>query len=395
MGDARLRAWVALAHAHLPQATLVALLREAGDAETLLGQAPRMGDAGRALAQAIAAIPAEASAATLKWLETPEHRLVTWEDADYPQALLAVGEAPPVLFQMGRRELMNRPAVAIVGSRRATPQGLEDAASFARALAAAGVTVVSGLAEGIDAAAHRGALDESGGSLAVVGTGLDRVYPAVNRALAHALAEKGCLLSEFVPGTAPEAWHFPRRNRLIAGLSRAVLVVEASLRSGSLITARLAGDQGREVMAVPGSIHAPLSKGCHRLIREGAKLVETAQDVLVELGLVAPGAGDRAGGKDGAVVAGGDGSKVAAAHTAGMEPGSGDAAERNDERAGSPVASPDDRKLLAAMGTAPVDFDRLVARTGLAAATIAARITALELDGRVRAMPGGLWQRRA
>jgi DNA processing protein len=355
---ARLRAWVTLAHCRIPQQELVALLRVAGDPEVLVAAA-----CGRAAAfdlpaagrAALADVPQAAIDATLAWLQSPAHRLVTFDDADYPQALLAVGDAPPVLFAMGRGELLNRPAVAIVGSRQATPQGLEDARAFARALATAGLTVVSGLAQGIDAAAHEGALDTPASTIAVVGTGLDRVYPAANRRLAHAIAERGLIVSEFVPGTNADKWHFPRRNRLISGLARGVLVVEANLSSGSLITARLAGEQGREVMAMPGSIHSPLSKGCHKLIRDGAKLVETAQDVLVELGLGAPAA--RA---------------VAAA------------------RAADPVHA----RLLAAMGEAPVDIDRLVARTGQAVEAIAAQLTALELEGLVAPMPGGRWQRR-
>jgi DNA processing protein len=357
MADARLRAWVTLAHCQLPQRDLVALLRAAGDPEALLasrGHVAQVSVAPATLA-ALRAPPADAIAATLKWLETPAHQLVTWDDGDYPRQLLEIGEAPPVLFHIGRRELLNRIAVAIVGSRQPTPQGLDDARAFARALAGAGVTIVSGLAQGIDAAAHEGALDAPGGTLAVVGTGLDRVYPAVNRKLAHAIAERGSLLSEFVPGTPPQQWHFPRRNRLIAGLSRAVLVVEANLSSGSLITARLAGEQGREVMAVPGSIHSPLSKGCHKLIREGAKLVETAQDVLSELGL-------------------------GAAPPAGTAP----------PRAVDPAFAP----LLDAMGAAPVDLDRLVQRSGLVAQVISAQLTALEIDGHVAALPGGKWQRR-
>ncbi len=357
MADARLRAWVTLAHCQLPQRDLVALLRAAGDPETLLASRGRVAqvDIAPATLAALRAPPADVIAATLKWLETPAHQLVTWDDSDYPRQLLEIGEAPPVLFHIGRRELLNRTAVAIVGSRQATPQGLDDARAFARALAGAGVTIVSGLAQGIDAAAHEGALDAPGGTLAVVGTGLDRVYPAVNRKLAHAIAERGSLLSEFVPGTPPQPWHFPRRNRLIAGLARAVLVVEANLSSGSLITARLAGEQGREVMAVPGSIHSPLSKGCHKLIREGAKLVETAQDVLAELGL-------------------------------GAATPAGTATPRVVDSAFAP--------LLDAMGAAPVDLDRLVQRSGLAAQVIAAQLTALEIDGHVAALPGGKWQRR-
>ncbi len=221
-------------------------------------------------------------------MRSPGHHLVAWDDPDYPRALLELGHAPPSLYFVGRREFLNRPALAIVGSRHATAQGTDDARNFAQALADAGITIVSGLALGIDAAAHEGALRGAGSTLAVVGTGLDRVYPARHRDLARRIAASGGLLSEFAPGTPPRASHFPRRNRLISGLARGVLVVEAAPQSGSLITARYAGEQGREVFAIPGSIHSPLAKGCHQLLREGAKLVETAQDVLDELGMGEP-----------------------------------------------------------------------------------------------------------
>lgn len=225
---------------------------------------------------------------TLAWLGARGHALVAWDDADYPAALLTTADPPPAFYYLGRRELLNRPALAIVGSRHATAEGVGHAEAFAAALSAAGLTIVSGLAVGIDAAAHRGALTAAGSSLAVVATGLDRVYPAINRPLAQRLAGAGGLLSEFAPGTAPLPANFPRRNRLISGLSRGVLVVEATLRSGALRTARLAAAQGREVFAIPGSIHSPFSKGAHRLIKEGAKLVETAAEVLEELRLQAP-----------------------------------------------------------------------------------------------------------
>jgi DNA processing protein len=358
--DARTRAWATLAHCRLPQQDLVALLRDAGDPETLVGAARGRTSAfalPAAARAAIAAVPEDALAATLAWLAEPSHRLVALDDPDYPQALFAVGDTPPVLFAIGRLALFNAPAVAIVGSRQATPQGREDAAAFARTLASAGLTVVSGLAEGIDAAAHEGALAEAASTIAVVGTGLDRVYPAANRRLAHAIAERGLLVSEFVPGAPPDKWHFPRRNRLISALARGVLVIEAGVSSGSLITARYAGEQGREVMAVPGSIHSPLSKGCHKLIREGAKLVETAQDVLAELGVAA-----------------------------GRSPSAPDAAPR--------AVDPAQATLLTAMGDAPVDIDRLVARTGLAVSAIASQLTAMEIDGYVAALAGGRWQRR-
>jgi len=358
--DARTHAWATLAHCRLPQQDLVALLREAGDPATLVAAARGRASCASlpaAARAAIADVRDDALAATLAWLAEPSHRLVALDDPDYPQALFAVGDTPPALFAIGRVALFNAPAVAIVGSRQATPQGKEDATAFARALAAAGLTVVSGLAEGIDAAAHQGALAEAASTIAVVGTGLDRVYPAANRRLAHAIAERGLLVSEFVPGAPPEKWHFPRRNRLISALARGVLVLEAGVSSGSLITARYAGDQGRSVMAVPGSIHSPLSKGCHRLIREGATLVETAQDVLVELGITT-------------------------------------ASPRAAPAGAARAVEPSHAALLAAIGEAPVDIDHLVARTGLAVATIAAQLTAMEIDGHVAALPGGRWQRR-
>jgi DNA processing protein len=260
---------------------------------------------------------------------------------------------------MGRRELLARPALAIVGSRNATPQGISDARGFARALSAAGLTIVSGLALGIDAAAHRGALDGEGSSIAVTGTGPDRVYPAANRELAHELASRGLIISEFTPGTPPLPQNFPRRNRVVSGLARGVLVIEATLSSGSLITARLGGEQGREVFALPGSIHSPFSKGCHKLLREGAKLVETAQDVLDELRL-----------------------------------------PRDDAIAAATIAAADDdftideHAVMTALGHAPAAVDTLAERSGLAPEAVAAALLALELAGRASPVPGGLWQRR-
>jgi DNA processing protein len=221
--------------------------------------------------------------ATLKWLEDENNHLVTLADYDYPQLLLQIPDPPPLLYVKGRRELLNRPALAVVGSRNATSQGVANAESF-EALSAAGLCIVSGLALGIDAAAHRGGLKSAASSIAVVGTGLDIVYPARNRELAHALAEKGALVSEFPLGTPATGNNFPRRNRIISGLCRGCLVVEAALSSGSLITARQALEQGREVFAVPGSIHSPLAKGCHALIKQGAILAENAQDILEEIG---------------------------------------------------------------------------------------------------------------
>lgn len=226
-----------------------------------------------------------AADAALAWADAgPSRFLLTLLDDDYPELLAQSPSPPPLLFGQGRRALLTRPAVAIVGSRHASPQGLLDAGAFAGDLAAHGYTIVSGLAAGIDTAAHEGALAEEASTIAVIGTGIDRVYPAGNRPLAHRIAKHGLILSEFPLGTPPAAGNFPRRNRIIAGLARACLVVEAGIASGSLITARLALEAGRDVLAIPGSIHQPQSRGCHRLIRDGARLVETLDDILDETG---------------------------------------------------------------------------------------------------------------
>jgi DNA processing protein len=228
----------------------------------------------------------------ITWLDAPQYRgtrhIICWDDPLYPQQLLTIADPPLALYVQGSPQALSQAAVGIVGARNATQQGIANARIFAQSLAEKKVTVISGMALGIDAAAHQGALNASQNpyaTVAVIGTGIDRVYPAVHRDLAYRIAAQGAIVSEFPIGTPPLAHHFPRRNRLISGLSRGVLVVEAALRSGSLITARVAGEQGREVLAIPGSIHAPLSKGCHQLIKQGAKLVESAQDVIEELRL--------------------------------------------------------------------------------------------------------------
>ncbi len=364
--DARAEAWIRLQVMGVGPRPLVDLLRAFGGPEAILAAPPaqRRRIVAPPAAAAIDAGPdAPRLAATLAWVGEPGHGIVAWDDADYPPQLLEIGDPPPVLYCIGRRGLLANPALAIVGSRNATPQGIADAEAFAAALSAAGLTIVSGLAVGIDAAAHRGGLKEAGSSIAVVGTGLDRIYPARNRDLAHQLAERGLLISEFSPGTPPLPQNFPRRNRLVSGLGRGILVVEATLSSGSLITARLAGEQGREVFALPGSIHSPFSKGCHKLLREGAKLVETAQDVLDELRL--PNTRGSA---------------------AGPQP--------SDVEDGDSALAGDARAVAVALGYAPTGVDALVLCTGLAAEAVAAALLALELDGRAASMPGGLWQRR-
>jgi DNA processing protein len=300
---------------------------------------------------------ATAVRAAERWLSLDaSHALVTLADEDYPPMLLATADPPPVLFAAGRRELLARPALAVVGSRSATQQGAATAEAFAQHLARAGLTVVSGLALGIDAAAHRGALkaiDEGAdaSTIAVLGTGVDVVYPASNRGLFEAIRSRGLLLSEFALGTPGIAHNFPRRNRIIGGLARGVLVVEAALRSGSLITARLAAEAGREVFAIPGSIHSPTARGCHRLIKDGAKLVESAQDILDELHI--------------------DFKAV-------------------DSRAPRPAAH---RALLQALGFDPVDLDTLAVRTGRDAGSLAAELLELELAQDVERLPGNRYQR--
>lgn len=291
--------------------------------------------------------------ASFEWLRDPANRIVTLADAEYPRLLLEITDPPPLLYAKGNVELLNHAALAVVGSRNATPQGIDNARAFSRELSAGGFTIVSGLALGIDAAAHEGGLDASSSSIAVVGTGLDVVYPARNRTLAHRLVNQGLMISEFALGMPALASNFPRRNRLISGLSRGCLVVEAALKSGSLITARYALEQGREVFAIPGSIHSPLSKGCHLLIKQGAKLAESGRDILEELGAV----------------------------TKTMSP----------EHA--PGKSTPENPLLAALGYDPVDLDTLCERSGLTADSASAMLLALELEGVVSRVPGGKFQR--
>jgi DNA processing protein len=286
----------------------------------------------------------------MRWAEGPQRTVLTLSDTAYPRQLLEIPDPPPLLYVAGNVKLLSSPALAVVGSRNATPQGLKNAHAFARALSDVSMTIVSGLALGVDSAAHRGALEGPGSTVAVFGTGIDVTYPRSNAPIAEEIASRGALVSEFPLGTEPHAGNFPRRNRLISGLAKGCLVVEAALDSGSLITARFAADQGREVFAIPGSIHSPLSKGCHALIKQGAKLVESAQDVLEELGV--PG------------------------HAAASAP-----------------ASDADQGLLEKMGFDPCDVDDLVGRSGLPVEAVSATLLKLELDGKIACLPGGLYQR--
>lgn len=359
--DSEDSAWLALdLTPGLSDAQCRALLTSFGPPSAILGQS--VASLGKFLpAQVAAALLAQQGSprhdAALRWLEAPANHLITLADSDYPRLLLEIGDPPTVLYLKGRRELLGSRCLAVVGSRNATPQGLQNAESFSRALSDAGFAIVSGMALGIDAAAHRGGLAGMGSSIAVVGTGLDLIYPARNKALAHDLAEKGAMLSEFALGTPALAANFPRRNRIISGLSLGCLVVEAAVASGSLITARLAGDQGREVFALPGSIHSPLSRGCHQLIRQGAKLVESAEDILQEL-----------------------------------RPSETSDTQLLPSAVAGAVASAED-SVLAAMGFDPTSFDALLSRSGLAAEGLSARLTELEIEGRVAVLPGARYQR--
>jgi DNA processing protein len=291
--------------------------------------------------------------AALAWQALPGNRLLPLGHPDYPEYLGNIFGPPLLLYVKGQARLLPQPSVAVVGSRNASRQGVLNAERMAEALSDAGLTIVSGLALGIDAAAHTGGLNGPGSTIAVLGTGIDRIYPARNGALARRIAEEGCVVSEYPLGTPPSRDNFPRRNRIISGLARGVLVVEAAAQSGSLITARLAVGQGRDVYAVPGSIHATLSKGCHQLIREGAKLVETAADVLQAMQMLADG---QAGAR----------------------------------------AAPDDSfvdRVLQAMGEDPVQAEVLALHLGQPAGELQGQLLALELAGLLERLPGGMFQR--
>ena len=297
---------------------------------------------------------AEAVSAACNWAIGCDQHIITLADPDYPKLLLEIPDPPTLLYVRGRLDLLNRPTLAVVGSRNPTPQGLQNAERFAAALAESGLVIASGLALGIDAAAHRGALSVAGSTIAFVGTGIDRIYPARNRELALEIGTRGAIVSEFPLGTPVASANFPRRNRLISGVSLGVLVVEAANESGSLITSRLACEQGREVFAIPGSIHSPVSRGCHKLIKQGAKLVETAQDVLEELSW---------------------NKSVPSVDPISTKP------------------DPEFDQLLSFLGFDPCSLDELGLRSGLLMDTLSVSLLALELDGRIASLPGGYYQR--
>ncbi len=313
---------------------------------------------------------AQRLAATLAWRQAaPGRSLLVLGDAAYPAPLLHSADPPLLLYLQGDVALLQSPCLAVVGSRKPSAQGRDNAHRFAHVLAAQGWTIVSGLAAGVDGAAHEGALAAGGRTIAVVGTGVDRVYPPSHRALAHRIADTGLLVSEFSLGTAPLSENFPQRNRIIAGLSRGTLVVEAALRSGSLITARLASESGREVLAIPGSILAPQSAGCHALIRQGAVLVDSPEQVADELGPLQPVA-------------------LPVRQPAAADPPA--------DGAPAPVAAAptEHDPVLAALGHDPQSLDTLIDRCGWPAHTLSAHLLTLELEGRVARLPGGLFQRR-
>jgi DNA processing protein len=351
--DASLASWLALSQVPgLGNEGLRRLLQAFGSPEAILQAS--ISSLSQHVRPAVARAVGEgtddlALTAVAAWLDDPLNRVLTIADAEFPQALLNTADPPLLLYVKGRVDLLNARSLAIVGSRNASAQGVRNAEAFAQSISQAGFCVVSGMAHGIDSASHLGGLRGVGSTVAVVGTGLDKVYPAANRELAHRIAQDGVIVSEFPLGTPPLPANFPRRNRIISGLSLGCLVVEASLQSGSLITARLALEQGREVFAIPGSIHSPQTKGCHALIKQGAKLVESAQDILEELGGV---------------------HEPAALHDAGCE-----------------------HPLFAHLGFDPVDMETLAQRSGLTIAELSAILLKMELEGRIASVPGGLYQR--
>jgi len=308
-------------------------------------------------------------AADCEWLQHPGHHLVCIADEQYPRLLRQLPDAPTGLFVSGKLSLLSLPQLAIVGSRNPTPYGREVASAFARHLTHCGLVITSGLAEGIDAASHRGALEGTGQTIAVCGTGLDSIYPRSSESLARDIEQGGALVSEFPIGTSARKYHFPLRNRIISGLSLGTFVVEAALHSGSLITAKQAGDYGREVFALPGSIHNPMAKGCHQLIRQGAKLVDSAEDILSELGPLA---------------------SLAASLPKSRPP----AGNHTDLQANSQMLLDKDYKiLLDALGFEPASIDQLIDRCGLKADEVASMLLILELEEHISSVPGGLYVR--
>ncbi|MSP86361.1 MAG: DNA-protecting protein DprA [Methylotenera sp.] len=350
--------WISLSHVHgVGTQTFYLLLKTFGNPANIY--AASFKQLKEVVSEKIAAeitkgIDEEALRDTLHWLSQPNNHLVTLADSDYPKALLEISDPPPLLYAKGCLALLNQPSIAIVGSRNASVQGEKNAEAFAQGLCEYGLCIISGMALGIDGAAHRGALSANGATIAVVGTGLDIVYPAKHRDLAHKIAEHGLIISEFHLGTPSKPQNFPKRNRIISGLSLGCLVVEANLQSGSQITARLSAEQGREVFAIPGSIHSPMSKGCHQLIKQGAKLVDSLQDIVEELNL------------DNVI--------------SNISP----ATDHN-------IVT--HNPLLQLMGYEQMTLENLVHLSGLTVSEVSYMLMLLELDGRITSLVGGQYQR--
>ncbi len=364
-----LDAWLRIAAVgSLDTETLRSLLAVAGDAQSIAGASDALfSEAGVTSDQATELrTPSVHLDATRRWLERDDHKLLTFTDAAYPSLLAQLRDAPPLLYVLGNLDALSFPLLAMVGSRKPTRGGLETARQFAAEFAGNGLGIVSGMALGIDKAVHEAALVAGGLTVGVLGTGIDRIYPAANQALAHQMAGEATLISEFPLGTEPRRYNFPRRNRLISGLALGTLVVEAAERSGTLITARLAAEQGREVFAIPGSIHNPMARGCHRLIKDGARLVETTADVFAEIGALTEIIREQL-------------------------PESGENITLGPEN--PQIMQPEYQELLEAMGFEPVSIDTLASRSGLTIAELSSMLLILELEAVVEALPGGRYAR--
>ena len=359
-----LKDWLTLCHVrHLGPITFHKLLNEFGTPSAILGSGhSRLQSIGlsKQIIDGIISPDTQSISQDLEWLQNSSHHVITIQDKHYPKLLRQITDPPPVLYAIGEKEfvpqLLSEPQLAIVGSRNATINGKQIATDFAQKIAESGLVITSGLASGIDGAAHKGALiPQSGATIAVTACGLDRVYPANHKLLAEQIAKQGVLISEFPIGTTPKPGHFPRRNRIISGLSLGVLVVEASSKSGSLITARIAGEQGREVFAIPGSIHSPLSKGCHALIRNGAKLIETVAEILEEV-------------KNHIDLSD-------SVHQVSLS--------ANEPDLGQNSIDPDYEKVLNSMGYDPISIDNVIEQSGLGAEVVSSILLILELNGEI------------
>lgn len=382
---ARLQIWRA---AGIGPASLNRLLNHFGSAVAALESSDaEMAKAGLKTdtIQNLRSVPVEAALADLEWLHRADHRhILVPEDPHYPKLLHDFKAAPPILFVAGNPALLNEPQLAMVGSRTPTAYGKDNAQAFAQYLAKHGIIVTSGLALGIDAASHQGALDAKGYTIAVIATGLDIMYPAKNRSLAERIVEQGVIVSEFPIGVKPQAQNFPRRNRIISGLSLGTLVVEAALQSGSLVTAQHALEQGREVFAIPGSIHSPLSHGCHRLIRQGAKLVETAADILEELTPQLQ------------AYLGVDFKQTDKPTTKPVKPLSflkSVTTQENSEERSDAALDAEEQQILATIGLEPIPIDQIVIQTGLTTDVVSSMLLMLELQGYIAACGGGRYKR--